>query len=31
MNYKDVTLKDLENLENCVCDGDSKTIRKEEE
>ena len=31
MSYKDVTLKDLENLENHICDGDSKTIRKEDE
>lgn len=31
MSYKDVTLKDLENLENYICDGDSKTIRKEDE
>lgn len=30
-DYKEITLGDTEKLENYVCDGDSKTIRKEEE
>jgi hypothetical protein len=31
IDYKEITLGDTEQLENCYCDGDSKTIRKEEE
>lgn len=28
--YEELTLEDAEKLENYICDGDSKTIRKEE-
>lgn len=29
VDYRDITLEETEKLENCVCDGDTKTIREE--
>lgn len=30
IDYKEITLGEAEQLENYCCDGDSKTIRKED-
>lgn len=30
IDYKEITLGDAEQLESCYCDGDNKTIWKED-